>query len=388
MLRLEHRALAMPQQLSDQEQDTIDKYVRREGKSPVVALEAVNKERNKKGIEAANKSTVYRYINGETHRRSRGEKRGRSKSLSKAEEWMLCKTRKRLVQAADGQRRVTHAEVHRKSCLRKKVCQRVAMDALRARGVRYRRPREKIYITAADAKIRKKTCDAWKKKRQSYWNGSAAKSVKAYIDGKAWPIPLTPAQRAKYQQTQITGHLRTPGEGLERGFTKPRQQHSFIGMPSVTICAAVGGDRVMMWHAVGKSWNGQTAADMYQGPLLAALRKTWGEKASYIVCEDGDRKGFQSGKGIQAKAKAKIVSLKLPPRTPSLMPWDYALWQQIQVRMTKSAPKGVETKAKYLSRLRKTALSLPRALVRKVIGRMSLNVNAIVEAKGWQPKND
>ena len=378
----------MPQQLSDREQDSIDKYVRCEGKSPVKALEAINKMRNKNGIDPANKTTVYRYIKGDTHRRGGGEKRGRTKSLSKTEEILLVKTRKRLVQAADGQRRVTHAEVHKEAGLHKKVCQRVAEEALRSRGVRFRRPREKIYITEEDAKIRKKICEVWRKKPKSFWDGSSDKSVKAYMDNKAWPMPLTPAQRAKYLQTQITGHLRTPAEGLEKGFTKPRQRHSFIGMPSVTICAAVGGDRVLMWHTVGKTWNGQTAADVYQGPLLAALRKRWGIKPKYIVCEDGDRKGFQSGKGIKAKAKAGIVSLKLPPRTPSLMPWDYALWQHIQARMNKSAPKGAESKVQYVSRLRRTALSLPRGLVRSVVGRMSANVQAIVDAKGWQPKND
>ena len=378
----------MPQHLSDREQDTVDNYVRCKGKPAMQALEAINKERMKNGIDLANKSTVYRYINGETHRRGRAEKRGRPKSMCKGDETMLYKTRKKLIQKANGQHRVTHADVLKKSGLHKTVCQRVAEDALRGRGVRYRRPREKIYITEADAKIRRKTCQEWAKKRKPFWNGSATKSVKAYIDNKSWPLPLTPAQRARCQQAQITGHLRTPAEGIHRGFTKPREKHSFIGMPSANICAAVGGDRVMMWHAVGKSWNGQAAADMYQGPLLTALRKSWGEKPNYIVCEDGDRKGFQSNKGIKAKAKAKIVSLKLPPRTPSLMPWDYALWQQIQERMNRSAPKGVETKAKYLSRLRKTALSLPRPLVRKIIDRMSRNVEAIVEAKGWQPKND
>ena len=52
-------------------------------------------------------------------------------------------------------------------------------------------------------------------------------------------MPLTEEQRKKLKQTRITGHLRKPGEGVERGFTKPRQQHSWIGFPSVTISAAV-----------------------------------------------------------------------------------------------------------------------------------------------------
>ena len=79
--------------------------------------------------------------------------------------------------------------------LQTKVCQRVAEESLRIRGVRFRRPRERIYITEEDAKIRKKTCEVWSKKPKFFWDGSSDKSVKAYMDNKAWPMPLHPTVR-------------------------------------------------------------------------------------------------------------------------------------------------------------------------------------------------
>ena len=65
-------------------------------------------------------------------------------------------TRHRLIKEAGGGKRVTWADVHKASGLKRKVSQRVMMDALRDKGVRYRKPCEKLYISEQDAKIRYK----------------------------------------------------------------------------------------------------------------------------------------------------------------------------------------------------------------------------------------
>jgi len=104
--------------------------------------------------------------------------------------------------------------------------------------------------------------------------------------------------------------------------------------------------------------------------------------------EDGDRKGNQSGKGLAAKETAKIRAMTLPPRTPSWMPLDYALWHAIDEKMAVTSPNAAETKADYLSRLERTAKSLPRAFVRKVLGRMRGNIQGVIEAGGYHAKND
>ena len=73
----------MPQ-LTLQEEVLIDRELRSKA-SPTVALRAVNVTRKKRCIQEAAKQTVYRYINGQTHRRGRAEKRGRTRALTKAD---------------------------------------------------------------------------------------------------------------------------------------------------------------------------------------------------------------------------------------------------------------------------------------------------------------
>ena len=262
----------------------------------------------------------------------------------------------------------------------------------------------------------------------------------AYIDNKNFVMPLTPKQREKFKQTRITGHLRTAAEGTDRGFTKPRQQHAFLGIPSVCVTAAVAKDRVILWHVHESAWNGQTAADTYAGPVLTALNRTWGQRKpgawrcpadavarsgsgvvrrsplidrfdracgacrsplaerhlpcafpllrSYTIVEDGDRKGNQSKKGIDAKKQAGIKAMTLPPRTPSLMPLDFAVWKAIEDNVVKTSPRGHESKAAFLSRLHKCAKELPKGFVRRVINRMKPNIQGIIDAQGYAPKND
>ena len=199
---------------------------------------------------------------------------------------------------------------------------------------------------------------------------------------------MTVSQRKRYLQTRVSGHLRKPSEGIDRGFTKPRQKHSFLGLPSVTVIAAVAKDKVIMWHVVQGSWNGAAAANMYKNSLAPALRRTWGRQRRYTIVEDGDRKGNQSTKGINAKIESKIDAMTLPPRTPSLMPLDYAIWKKILDIMVDTAPTGAETKEQFLRRLEYTAKHLPRGFIAKQIDRMQGNIKALVDAKGYHPKND
>ena len=156
----------------------------------------------------------------------------------------------------------------------------------------------------------------------------------------------------------------------------------------MSIGAAVAKDKIIMWHVVQGSWNGANAAHMYESALAPALAKTWGKQRRYSIVEDGDRKGNQSTKGINAKIKMKIDAITLPPRTPSWMPLDYGIWKRIMDDMLATAPPGVETKDAFLKRLEQIARNLPRGFVAKQIDRMQNNVQAVYDARGWIPKND
>ena len=90
--------------------------------------------------------------------------------------------------------------------------------------MRFRAPRHKVYLTAEDAKKRLKVAKEWIKRPASFWKTG----VHAYVDNKAFPLPLTPAQKAKLQKAAVTGHLRKASEGLSPHCTKPREKHSFF----------------------------------------------------------------------------------------------------------------------------------------------------------------
>ena len=375
---------AVPTQLAHQEQMAVETSMRAGG-TPADAATQINKARLPKGIDAVSLSTVYRFLRGSTHQRGAPERRGRRHALAQKDIASLDRARKRLLKRADGKRLVTYDAIQEEAGLLGRCCSRTAQDALRKLGVRFRAPRRKVLLTAEDAKHRLKVARSWVKRPSSFW----AKQVHAYVDNKAFPLPLTPAQKSRLQKTAVVGHLRKASEGLNPACTKPREKHSFLGIPSVTISAAVAKDRVIMWDVVKKSWSGAAAAVMYAGPLASALKKTWGKKRQYTIVEDGDRKGNQSGKGVAAKERAKIRAVTLPPRTPAWMPLDYAIWYAIDQRMAESAPDATESKADYLTRLENTARSLPRSYIRKVLGRMKGNIQAVIDAgEGYHAKND
>ena len=80
-------------------------------------------------------------------------------------------------------------------------------------------------------------------------------------------------------------------------------------------------------------------------------------------------------------ADARVVSP--PPYSPDLNPCDFFLWDNIEQRMARSAPKNAkESLAKYKARLRKTATATSKHLVRKALLNMKPRVQAIYEAKG------
>jgi len=55
----------------------------------------------------------------------------------------------------------------------------------------------------------------------------------------------------------------------------------------------------------------------------------------------------------------------LPPRSPQLMPLDASLWKVTDKALQATALKGMETKAHFLKRLRRGAMTLPEGTVLK-----------------------
>ena len=78
----------------------------------------------------------------------------------------------------------------------------------------------------------------------------------------------------------------------------------------------------------------------------------------------------------------------MSPRTPSLMPLDYAIWKAVQDKVVDTAPRGTETKEAFLERLARCARALPRGYVGRQIDLLRSNMQAIVDAQGFTPAND
>lgn len=374
----------MVKHLSLKEQERATILSQQKSYSITEVLTALNETRVKNGQEPLTRSPLYRFLTGRTHKRSASENRGRPKTLTRAHIQKLLKTRRRLIRKANSEHRVTYEDIIDAADLPVQCSQKIVEQALRKEGVKYSAPRKKIALTAQDAKRRLEVANVWAKRPRNFWTTK----VHGFFDCKTFPMPLTPKQRSRFRQTRVTGHLRLASEGTDVGFTKPRDSHSWIGAPSVQIAAVVAKDRVIMWHEVGKKWNGAVAADMYKGPLIQALRRTWGRRRQYSLVEDGDRKGNQSRKGQAAKKEAGIKAMVLPPRTPCWMPLDYAIWQKIVDLLDESMPTGTESKASFLARLRSAAKSLPRNFVAESIGRMRKQILGVQEARGYHPKCD
>ncbi len=379
----------MPQ-LTLSEQNKIDKMVRSEKGAPIDAWRALKAARGKvriggRKLKGPSMQAVYNCVHGVTHRTGATEARGREKILTKADIRKAMQAGVRLIQQARGERRVVYSDIIAEAMLGKEVSQATVERACRATSrVRYMPVRAKVYLTARDAKVRRACAHNMVKRNTSYWPNH----VHAFMDNKAWPIPLTAIQRARYSAQKVTGHLRLPSEGTDYGFTKPRTAHSFLGLPSISICAAVAKDRVILRHDCGAKWNGQVASDMYRGALLNALRRVWGQRATYQIVEDGGRKGYQTNKAKEAKEEVGISSIVLPPRSPSLMPLDAAIWPRVDRLMEETAPDGVEERADFIAGLQDCAKKLPRGFVARSIERTRENLGALVRANGYHPKND
>ena len=169
--------------MSAAEQNLIDQRVRQEKRKPLEVLKEINKSRKKAKVKPLEHTAIYRYIGGQTFARGAKETRGRKRSLSQSDVRSLQATRRKLIQEADGEERITYKDIMDNSVLEALPSQDVVEKALRADGVRYRKPREKIQIDEADAQ---KRCDRAKKwiKHPPRFRRSLT-----YVDNKSWPMP-------------------------------------------------------------------------------------------------------------------------------------------------------------------------------------------------------
>ena len=311
------------------------------------------------------------------------KKQGRAPLLSKAQVDYLQKRVRDMVVQADAEYRVT-VDMLRKTTKVKASC-RVILEELHARGLYFRKLREKPVLTDTDIKERLAFAKRYRAKSAQWWN----QQVHAFLDGKFFKTYLNAAARTQAAQHRTFGAFRAPEQGLSGGYVKPKKGvPSYTGSKSSLIMGAVGQGKVLLWHAVPSGrWSGQAAADMYEGGLKPALEKAWPRRRAHVVLEDNDPTGFQSSKGKAAKTAVAITTLSIPKRSPpDLNPMDYSVWSEINRRLRKQERKfpcnKQETRAEYLSRLRRTARNLPSSFIKKAVGDMSRRCQLLLAAKG------
>ena len=109
-------------------------------------------------------------------------------------------------------------------------------------------------------------------------------------------------------------------------------------------------------------------------------------RKSFTVLEDNDPAGFKSNAGVAAKAKAGIKAFEIPKRSSCLNVLDYHIWTEVSKRMRAQELKFPTTKresrAAFMARMRRTALSLPGAQMTAAVGDMKRRCARLLAVKG------
>ena len=361
----------------------------KQSKTPGQMLVSLQRARTRKGEAGPGKSAIYAFLSGQTHDGS--ENRGKTARLTAAMLKVFDQTRMKLIKAADGTCQVTWdmvvsagvKQLRAQGLLGSRTpawsVDWVARQMRTKLDTRSRPAKKRLIHSTKDKQKRYKKSLQWKKKRSCFWR--AVGGVHSYVDTKAFVCARTAAQKEKMLQSRVTCHLRRPNEGRKPGFVAPKRNRMLIGIPSFDVTAAVAKDRIIMWRISSKPWNGSKAAETYKD-LGRNLRRFWGNKRKFRVVEDGDPKGFQSGKGKAAKIEQKIESWQLPPRTPEWMPLDFCLWHEIEERLYKQKITHDESTETFQKRLERIAKTLPRSLVRDCLNSMHKRIRLTAQEKG------
>ena len=379
------RAAAMGKHLSAAEMDRAHS-LSSSGSTPVEVHGRLQAARRRVRKDGPSLRTVRRALKGDTFKRSGRETRGRHRILSSTNLRAANRARKHLIKKAKGEDEVHWGDIQRAARLPAVHRTTLAKNMQAAGyGIRWRTPRLKPARGEIDEAERKAMCDRMRKLPVRYW----LQDVDAYIDCKDWDLPLTVRGKAHVKRLRVRGHLRTKSEGLQKGFTKPdKKTHRQNTGGHVKLFAAIIGCRVRIWHYLPRRWSGATAAAVYTDVLGPALRRLRGVKRRYSVLEDNDPTGFKSKKGVAAKQAAHIEPLAFPVYSPDLNPLDFSLWEEVKNRMASQPEPKRESAQAYKARLRKTAMSIPEPVVRKMVEDMKPRAQSVYENNGGHIPKD
>ena len=312
---------AMAPHLSGGELDTVRRCAAQRMPAPDT-LAVIAKDREQQGVAAPKIWAVRRAMAGVTHLQGKPEARGRRKRLTPAQAQRLFDKRRELVRRVKGERYVSYREV-RCSARVPEVHDTTTARYLRTFGVVWRRMREKPARTEAHEASRKDVCRLWRKHPAKFWTDT----VDLIIDAKKYALPGNDAAARRLHQQKVHATLRTRGEGLDRGHTRPSpKKHKFNAGGYVRILGGICGDRVVLWEEVRGRWCGQRAADMYAGPIKRVLQQHRPGKRSWLAMERQrplrlqvpQRYPCKGREQAQASVTTSVLAGPEPPRLQSL----------------------------------------------------------------------
>lgn len=354
------------------------------GQTPLAIHSWLEKARAKKKLEAPSPGSVRKALKGKTYKRGVVETRGRKRMLSSRAVKAINAARKKLLKKAGNEEEVTWDQCRRAAKATKCDPTTVARSFQReGLDVKARPPREKPQREAHHEEDRKTICKRWARYPENYFH-----ELDLITDNKRFKV-ATYKRAVKYlKQTKIRRHLRTRSEGIAKECVKPSQKKQKMNPGgSVHILCGISKGKIALWHNVGKAWNSKVAAECYKGPMLKALKKHCGDKASYRIMEDNDPVGYKSSAGEAAKKEAGIKAIEYPRHSPDLNPLDFSLWHEIERRMAALVNKPMSVKD-YEAKLRRVALALPKSLVEKAVGNIRVRAKAVAQAKGGNIARD
>lgn len=309
---------------------------------------------------------------------------GRPKLITPRVYRKLCTALKALQKKVKAKKEITVAKVMAQAGV--VASERSVLDAFHAHDVWFYKLKERPVLEPEDVVDRLQWAEDHKARTKTGWE----KKPHAIIDNKRFQVYTNHAGREYAARRSVRGAYQERGSKPPTYLVRPKDTLKFPAT-GVTVTAAVIDGKIRMWEYVKGNWNATTAAKMYEGPLLKAMRRAFPEhaakpRARWVVLEDNDPSGYKSRKALTAKADSGIITDDLPRRSPDLNVLDYALWHEINVRMRKQEAafghRKKESKKAYLKRLRKTALSLPSATVKEAVRGMRRRVEDLVKAKG------
>lgn len=126
----------------------------------------------------------------------------------------------------------------------------------------------------------------------------------------------------------------------------------------------------------------------YRGTIRKTLVKQHGAKRSYSLIEDNDPTGYKSRKGLAAKRDIKAVAWEYPRHSPDLNPLDFFVWAEVDKKMAKSPAPRNESLEGYKRRLRRAAMTIPKARIAAAVRSMKSRAQAVWDAKGGDIARD